>query len=416
MKQIYITNIKIDSVRHLKDINIPLFGEKRKNLIITGKNVSEKTSVLEALSIYLKSVADDRSFNDYEDSLVFYKNRLEELKQQNNIQEINQCEAQIQFYEDKIQETRKGLKISFNVETADMYRAFQNGNMILAYYSADRVFKTEEVKNVEKVNFNEKYSINEKPSTKFVKYLVDLKVTQALALTGNKKEKADQIDEWFQSLEKLLKSIFGDESIKLIFDEEQFQFYISMQNREKFDFNTLSSGYAAILDIVVDIIMRMEKYTNRKFEYRMPGIVLIDEIETHLHLELQKNILQLLTSFFPNIQFIVTTHSPFVINSINNAVIYDLENHTLIPNGLNDIPYEGIIESYFNVNLLSKDLEEKFNRYKELVKKEQLEDEDFSEIARLQMFLEEIPDYLALDITTEYQALKLEFERRTDLQ
>ena len=32
------------------------------------------------------------------------------------------------------------------------------------------------------------------------------------------------------------------------------------------------------------------------------------------------------------------------------------------------------------------------------------------------MFLEEIPDYLALDITTEYQALKLEFERRTDLQ
>ena len=181
MKQIYITNIKIDSVRHLKDINIPLFGEKRKNLIITGKNGSGKTSVLEALSIYLKSVADDRSFNDYEDSLVFYKNRLEELKQQNNIQEINQCEAQIQFYEDKIQETRKGLKISFNVETADMYRAFQNGNMILAYYSADRVFKTEEVKNVEKVNFNEKYSINEKPSTKFVKYLVDLKVTQALA-------------------------------------------------------------------------------------------------------------------------------------------------------------------------------------------------------------------------------------------
>ena len=109
MKQIYITNIKIDSVRHLKDINIPLFGEKRKNLIITGKNGSGKTSVLEALSIYLKSVADDRSFNDYEDSLVFYKNRLEELKQQNNIQEINQCEAQIQFYEDKIQETRKGL-------------------------------------------------------------------------------------------------------------------------------------------------------------------------------------------------------------------------------------------------------------------------------------------------------------------
>ena len=65
---------------------------------------------------------------------------------------------------------------------------------------------------------------------------------------------------------------------------------------------------------------------------------------------------------------------------------------------------------------LSVDLKEKFEKYKELVKKEHLEDEDFAEIARLQVYLEEIPDYLALDISTEYQNLKLEFEGRSDLQ
>ena len=48
--------------------------------------------------------------------------------------------------------------------------------------------------------------------------------------------------------------------------------------------------------------------------YDLQGIVLIDEIETHLHVELQKKILPFLTNFFPNIQFVITTHSPFILN------------------------------------------------------------------------------------------------------
>ena len=44
-----------------------------------------------------------------------------------------------------------------------------------------------------------------------------------------------------------------------------------------------------------------------------------------------------------------------------------------------------------------------------------LTDEDFAEIKRLALYLEEIPDYLALDVTTEYRRLKLEFEHREDI-
>lgn len=62
-------------------------------------------------------------------------------------------------------------------------------------------------------------------------------------------------------------------------------------------------------------------------QYNAQGIVLIDELETHLHIELQKKILPFLTKFFPNIQFIVTTHSPYILNSISNAKAYDLEKH-----------------------------------------------------------------------------------------
>lgn len=51
----------------------------------------------------------------------------------------------------------------------------------------------------------------------------------------------------------------------------------------------------------------------------------------------------------------------------------------LIQNGLTDVPYKGVVEGYFKVDSLSKELKEKFEKYKELVKKEHLEDEDFAE-------------------------------------
>lgn len=187
-----------------------------------------------------------------------------------------------------------------------------------------------------------------------------------------------------------------------------------MSGRESFDFNSMSSGYSAIWDIVADLMLRMEKQSQRSFRFDMPGIVLIDEIETHLHLELQRQIMDILTGIFPNLQFVVTTHSPFILNSLENVVIYDLENHTLVENGLTEVPYEGIVKGYFQADSMSDELKEKFGRYKELTQKADLTDDELAEIARLEAYLEEIPDFLAWDISTEYRRLKLEFESRED--
>ena len=212
-----------------------------------------------------------------------------------------------------------------------------------------------------------------------------------------------------------MKQIFDDETIELEFDEDTFQFHILQQDKEPFDFNTLSSGYQAVLDIVLDIMMRMQHQSKRSFVFNLPGIVIIDEIDAHLHLELQKNILPFLTTFFPNIQFIVTSHSPFILNSIENVVIFDLENKILVEHGLNDVPYDGIVEGYFRADRLSGILKEKFTKYKYLVKKEELSDDELSEIAELELYLDEIPDYLAIGIATEYKRIKLDFMNREDI-
>ena len=167
--------------------------------------------------------------------------------------------------------------------------------------------------------------MEETPRWEFIKYLADLKVTEALARSNGKQEKAEVIAQWFAKFQGLLQRIFDDSFLELIFEEDTFSLSIKEQDREVFDFNTLASGFAAILDIILDVMMRMQKSKGRVFDFNMPGIVLIDEIETHLHLELQKKILDLLTTIFPNIQFIMSTHSPFILNSLPNAVIYDLE-------------------------------------------------------------------------------------------
>lgn len=73
------------------------------------------------------------------------------------------------------------------------------------------------------------------------------------------------------------------------------------------------------------------------------------------------------------------------------------------------------MDGYFGVDKLSDNLKEKFNCYKYLIKKKELSDNEVGEIAELEFYLDDIPDYLAINIATEYQKLKLEFINREDI-
>ena len=411
MEQIFIKNIKINKVRHLKNLDIPVCENKCKHIILTGQNGSGKTSILDAIAVFLNSIVMGKHpedifamINDTQKYIEYNKNSDERRLQQyeENLKNLNRNYSEI----------TDGVWLDFNTSFVNIQKQFEAGQFVVAYYKADRVFSSIEPKHVEKVQLKSGYAIDETPREEFIKYLLDLKMTQALAISGGKMDKADTIRIWFEKFDDLLKIIFNAKSVRLEFDEETFKFLIVMDGREPFDFNTLSSGYAAILDIVVDLIIRMEKQLNRSFDFTIPGIVLIDEIETHLHLELQKNIMKLLTTVFPNIQFVVSSHSPFILNSLDNVIIYDLENKMLVENGLSDVPYSGIVEGYFKADELSDELRDKFEAYKELANKPNLDDDDYEQIADLEMYLDEIPDYLALNLTTEYQELKAKLRAR----
>lgn len=96
-------------------------------------------------------------------------------------------------------------------------------------------------------------------------------------------------------------------------------------NGKKININQLSDGQKIFLGIVADLTYRLIVLNpNLENPLNGQGIVLIDEIEAHIHPKWQQRILINLTKTFPNIQFIVTTHSPQVLSTVYKRQIRQL--------------------------------------------------------------------------------------------
>ena len=94
---------------------------------------------------------------------------------------------------------------------------------------------------------------------------------------------------------------------------------------EKRTLDQLSGGYQAVLALAADLAWRMAQGNpHRSNPLESEAIVLIDEIELHLHPSWQQRILSDLMRTFPNVQFIVSTHSPQILTTVQPAQIIEL--------------------------------------------------------------------------------------------
>jgi len=360
----FLTNIHVNKIFHLENFDIQLDNENLRHLIITGKNGSGKTILVNAIVEFLDMIKSDRRFG--------FSKIINSLK---TAADVSMLEQNVQNYENAIQnenETNKTfgkVELTFN-DIASIIKSYSENNFVFAFYEAARKTEILEPKTPTKPNLASNSAIKETKVAQFLNFLVDLKVQEALARNERMLTDADEIRAWFDSFEQLLKDIFQNQNIRLEFDYKDYSFYIVDDNK-KFKFTQLSDGYSAIIDIVADLILKMQEKTSPNREYLKHGIVIIDEIETHLHLGLQRLILPMLTKIFPNVQFIVTTHSPFILNSLPNAVAYDLEKREKLED-LTEYSYEALAEGYFGVKSESSYLEIRFNKFKELAVKESL--------------------------------------------
>lgn len=400
----FITEIRIENVRHLKNINIALNNQSRQHLILTGKNGSGKTSVLEEISKNLALL----NKNVLKNHKALKKNQ-EILKNETDIERRKYLESEISLQKNVFSSySNLGLDVIYNNEN-ELTELYQHGDFITAFFNATRPSNDIiSAHGVEDMKLPTAVDIRQSPARDIIKYMVHLKTQQSFAKNENDIQNEQNIKEWFERFENALRTLLDDDSITLKYDYKNYNFVILQKNREPSGLNELSDGYSSILRIFSDLILRMDQnwlLKNHLSDYNKEGVVLIDEIETHLHIELQRKILPFLTEFFPRLQFIVSTHSPYVLTSISNAVVFDLERQVALTD-LSEYSTEDVANGFFEADSYSVEMEKILNRYKELLNKQDISDDERAERADLRTRLKNAPGELARIFRIEFDEIE----------
>lgn len=140
----------------------------------------------------------------------------------------------------------------------------------------------------------------------------------------------------FPAYDAILKAVnkaFGGELApgeRVIFSMRYANDVVALQTKEGtvVPFTSLSDGYRNVIKIILDIATRMcilNPYQKGNALKNTPGIVVIDEIDLSLHPTWQRKIIGILKELFPKIQFICATHSPFIIQSLEEGELITLD-------------------------------------------------------------------------------------------
>lgn len=221
-------------------------------------------------------------------------------------------------------------------------------NLVINFFNAKRTETSERIKDSTEIsiysdldNLFEEYLISQFKSNTPTKKLI----------TDEEFEYLDSKNSWLNKVESDLKYIFEEKNTIISFDKFQKKIVI-ISGEKHFNMNNLSSGLQAIFKIYSSLLMRTKLASIDPTE--LFGIVVIDEIDVHLHISLQKKVMPFLTKAFPKIQFIVSTHSPFVITSTDNdTVVYDISSGDFYEEDLSRYSYESVVKGLFHVDAQS---------------------------------------------------------------
>ncbi|HDW2852965.1 TPA: ATP-binding protein, partial [Escherichia coli] len=331
--------------------------------IITGGNGCGKTRFLKLLYEQVSAQIEQYEYKTYDQIKQEISNR------QNWMQHTPPTDRNYFSWKQEIADYEKQLKKmrDIRIELADLNKYcidFNERKSLLRYFGAVRennISHSGTIDSLKTLKDEEiSVSLSQDTSNKFERYLVSFyNYGSHLIARENDKVKGDKVDSWFYFLQKQFQYLFEDDSLKLNYDAEEQTFYILQDNKSPYRFNQLSSGYQSILSIYADLLMKVELKGITSDE--LSGVVFIDEIDAHLHVSLQRKIFSFFVNAFPNIQFIVTTHSPFVVQSVNDAIIYDLSTNEQLED-LSMYSYEAIVKGLLGVDTQSDILNKQLDK------------------------------------------------------
>jgi predicted ATP-binding protein involved in virulence len=342
-----LKSIKIENFRAIKELELPLHPQLT---VLHGNNAAGKTALLDAIAVGLGPIL---THLPEVSGIKFKRHDLRQEIQGNKTAPYMRVELtthkNIQWdcmlRRDKTEHTAKefpdtvGLK-QLHAYLEDIIGGVQNNQPVilpvLVYYGTERaVFSaTLEETKINRKNFRRFNALNESLESKAnFRGAMEWFVTKESeeAREGKKRQdysyKLHEIDIVRQAIETTIKECRNLRSeltpprLLVDFQHEQHQQPVTLEIYQ------LSHGFRTMLALVMDLARRMGQ-ANPHLEKPLneETIVLIDEIDLHLHPKWQQTILPDLMRTFPNTQFIVTTHSPQILTTIHQENIWLLEN------------------------------------------------------------------------------------------
>lgn len=198
------------------------------------------------------------------------------------------------------------------------------------------------------------------------------------------------------AMEKCFSRLTGVEGVNVSVNPDTFSIEINYNDVDrgwiKIPLEQLSDGYRCALSLIGDIAYRMATLNPQlagNVLTETEGIILIDEIDLHLHPEWQQHILSDLTDTFPKIQFIVTTHAPAIINSIpNGSLLVISDDNDIVNRGADSYGQDinTVVKTIMGASVRPKKIQELFDTFYSAL--------DEQNIERSQAIIDELRDLI----------------------
>lgn len=171
--------------------------------------------------------------------------------------------------------------------------------------------------------------------------------------------------------------IMSDVEVKGLEYDDASEELVFVTQKEALPIRHLSSGYQSLIWMVLDIVYRMAILNPNLLEHinQTPGVVLIDELDMHLHPKWQWKVTEALMETFPNVQFVAATHSPMIIASRAKVNLIKLYNDDEI--GYSDTPYgfdvNDTLDICQNSHSIAEPVDEKITAFEAYIDDEDLD-------------------------------------------
>ena len=315
----------------------------RTHLILTGPNGSGKTSVLDGLYRDLSGANNWHGFRPKVSRAARIRARLTVAR-----------EPERQALEHELRELETSFARATDPPAVESPSVFVEGIDVfseqhwVSYQRASRNSAFESVEGPARVDWPDKARGHEIDLAALLqRYLVNKRTEQAFAREAGDTETADALQAWFHNVEATLRRALGIDSLTVHVDPRTFVVSLGLDDGRRVPFSSLPDGFASVLKLWADLTIRVEIAAA---ESSAPGFALIDEPELHLHPELEERIMPFLVAMFPTVQFFVATHSPAVISSIDNAIVFDLGTGTAVKSeDLRGIRYGTLMTGHFGI-------------------------------------------------------------------